>query len=162
MDNTVQKLVVIRQEAHGLLHKYGLLEKGWKFEFSSTQQIIGDCDHRTKTIRFSTHYMQSDRKQITDTLLHEIAHALVPSKHGHDATWKAMAMRVGADPFSYPDEVTAKTQLKSTAKPNYRIKCKNPDCGWTTTRFRLKRSLLAGARCPRCHGMLEFFKIVRS
>jgi len=119
---------------------------------------MGDCDHRSRTIRFSKHYIMSDPAQITDTILHEIAHALVGSNHGHDRTWKLKAMEVGADPYSYPDEATAAKQVRNTAKPNYRIKC--PSCGWSVTRFRLKRKSLQGARCPMCYTEVEFFKII--
>jgi predicted SprT family Zn-dependent metalloprotease len=162
MTNPLQKLIAVQAEAAGLMREHGLLENGWRFEFSNTQHIMGDCSHSTKTIRFSKHYIMSDPKQITDTLLHEIAHALVEPRHGHDITWKRMAMFIGADPYSYPDEMTAKAQVRNTAKPNYRMKCSNPDCDWQVDRFRLRRSLMSekrDARCPHCHAKVEFFKL---
>jgi len=163
MTNPLQRLIAVQAEANGLLRQHGLPEIGWRFEFSDTKRFMGDCYAPTRTIRFSKHYIMSDPKQITDTLLHEIAHALDTRKHGngpaHDATWKRIAMSVGADPYSYPDEMTAKAQVRNTAKPNYRMKCSNPECDWQVTRFRLKRKALAGARCPVCYAEVEFFKI---
>ena len=37
-------------------------------------------------------------EEIRDTLLHEIAHALVGPGHGHDAVWEARCLEVGAIP----------------------------------------------------------------
>jgi predicted SprT family Zn-dependent metalloprotease len=37
-----------------------------------------------------------DEDLVRDTILHEIAHALVGPSHGHDAVWKAKAREIGA------------------------------------------------------------------
>ena len=34
---------------------------------------------------------------VIDTLLHEIAHALVGHKHGHDAVWRRKALQIGCN-----------------------------------------------------------------
>ena len=34
-------------------------------------------------------------EEVRDTILHEIAHALVGPRHGHDEVWRAMALRIG-------------------------------------------------------------------
>ena len=37
-------------------------------------------------------------EEVRDTILHEVAHALVGPGHGHDTVWKATAAQVGARP----------------------------------------------------------------
>jgi hypothetical protein len=37
-------------------------------------------------------------EEIVDTILHEIAHALVGPRHGHDTVWKAKCTDIGARP----------------------------------------------------------------
>lgn len=37
-----------------------------------------------------------DEAFVRDTILHEIAHALVGPRHGHDRVWKSMAREIGA------------------------------------------------------------------
>jgi hypothetical protein len=57
------------------------------------------CKYRTKRIEISKYYAQhSPRESILDTLLHEIAHALAGPKAGHGPSWKAIAVRIGANP----------------------------------------------------------------
>ena len=38
---------------------------------------------------------QPAQEDIQDTILHEIAHAIVGPKHGHDKVWKVMASKLG-------------------------------------------------------------------
>jgi len=157
----IQRFIDVQKEANGLLHQYGLYEQGWRFEFSNTQRTIGDCSHNSKTIRYSKHYMTSDPESITDTLLHEIAHALVGRGHGHDYVWRKMCVRIGANPDRTPD-INKQAQTRSTAKKNYRIMC--GDCGWYVDRFRFKRGFyLDESRdkwCPRCESRnLQYYKL---
>ena len=44
-----------------------------------------------------------DEKHVLDTILHEIAHALVGSHHKHDAVWKAKCKEIGCDPKATSD-----------------------------------------------------------
>ena len=49
-----------------------------------------------KKISFSRNFIKNSSKEdIQDTILHEIAHAIVGPKHGHDKVWKAMASKLG-------------------------------------------------------------------
>lgn len=157
----IRRFIEVQREANGLLQKYGLSEQGWKFEFSNTQRRIGDCSHNQKTIRYSKHYMSSDPASVTDTLLHEIAHALVDPKHGHNHVWRAMCLKIGANPDRTPD-IDKQQQTRSTAKKNYRIKCE--DCGWYVDRFRFKKSFYFDKNrdiwCPRCESRnLQYYKL---
>lgn len=40
----------------------------------------------------------NDEAEVRETMLHEIAHALVGHKHGHDIVWKLKAIEIGASP----------------------------------------------------------------
>jgi predicted SprT family Zn-dependent metalloprotease len=50
-------------------------------------------------IQLSRSYVErSNRRAVTETILHEIAHALVGLHHAHAEKWKAVARRIGANP----------------------------------------------------------------
>ena len=98
MAANVETLTYCYALASKLMTDHGLTEQGWKFDFSTSARRIAVCKHRIKTIEFSLHRLGSDRAAIKDIILHEIAHALVGPKHGHDATWRAMCVRIGAKP----------------------------------------------------------------
>jgi len=66
---------------------------------SSAARRLGSCAYRTRTIRLSRHLLTLNPwPEVRDTLLHEIAHALVGQDHGHDAAWRAKAVELGAAP----------------------------------------------------------------
>jgi predicted SprT family Zn-dependent metalloprotease len=93
--------------------------------------------------------------EITDTLLHEIAHALVGPRHGHDLVWQAKCIEIGARP-----KRLAPPTAKSQAKFNYVIKCPNPECGWQVKRFRMKQRNF-GSLCPDCGTEVKIYKYRR-
>lgn len=73
---------------------------GWRITVSSRMnRALGKCRYRSKTIQLSPAHVQlNDAEKVRETVLHEIAHALVGPGHGHDHVWRAMAVKVGAKP----------------------------------------------------------------
>lgn len=86
--------------ARKIMDQHGLIEKGWKFAINGrTTRTLGTCNYETKMIQMSKkHLMEDIYEDVVDTLLHEIAHALVGVGHGHDKIWQQMAITIGARP----------------------------------------------------------------
>jgi predicted SprT family Zn-dependent metalloprotease len=81
--------------ANYLIAKHGIGEQGWKFRFDNARRRFGCCMYRSKTITLSKQLtLLNDEKEVTNTILHEIAHALTPGHH-HDWVWKAKAREIG-------------------------------------------------------------------
>jgi len=83
--------------ARNLMNEHGLRE--WSFKFDRAKRRAGCCKHSRKTITLSPHYVErNDYEEVKDTILHEIAHALVGHKHHHNWVWRAKAREIGAKP----------------------------------------------------------------
>jgi len=81
-----------------LMGEHDLIRKGWKFDWSRAKRTLGLCDYRRKTIYLSASYVaNNDVSQVRLTILHEIAHAIVGSEHGHDYVWQAKCIEIGGD-----------------------------------------------------------------
>ncbi|MFH5821306.1 SprT-like domain-containing protein [Georgenia sp. AZ-5] len=87
-------LTEVRRLGHALLAEHGL--RSWHFAFDNAKRRAGACKFDARTISVSRHLMTLyDEEQVRDTLLHEIAHALVGPSHGHDGVWRAKALAIG-------------------------------------------------------------------
>jgi len=139
----VKKEWAILKKTHSLV--------GWSLVFDKAKRRLGVCKYKHKHVGVSS-FMLKDPKtsehQVKNTLLHEIAHALVGKEHSHDAVWKAKAVSIGCDGSR------CGRGFESTPKP-YEIRCKS-GC-WSVGRFRwqalgdvLKRP------CTKCGGSLEY------
>lgn len=144
------KPIQVLQLGNRLVREYGLAGKGWKFSISNSQLTLGVCKHDVKRIEVSSYYFHTEMEEIEDTIRHEIAHALAGPTHGHDDVWRSYCIKVGAKPQRLADE-----HLKTSAKPNYVIKC--PSCGWKAYRYRMKRRNF-GSTCPNCHTKVKIYK----
>lgn len=83
----------IRTLAITLMFEHKL--NGWKFVFTTAVRQYGHCSHRQKVIGISKHISPMNSLEETrNTILHEIAHALVGPGHGHDQVWKNMAVEI--------------------------------------------------------------------
>lgn len=99
----------IRDDARTLLDAHGL--GAWEFGFNANVRRAGVCFYphggEPGRIELSVHFASANSDdEVADTLLHELAHALVGPGHGHDAVWKAKCRQIGATPEAcYGDEI---------------------------------------------------------
>ena len=81
--------------ATGLLREHGLA--GWRVELDGAKRRAGVCRFAERVIGISAPLARvHSEDEVRDTVLHEIAHALVGPEHGHDAVWRAAAVRLGS------------------------------------------------------------------
>lgn len=89
--------VVVRDWARRVLDAFGLAD--WSFGFDNARRRLGACHYNQLLITMSRHYVaRNDSVALRQTMLHEVAHALVGPGHGHGPAWMAMARRVGCRP----------------------------------------------------------------
>ena len=123
-------------DAHGL--------EGWRLKLDHARRRAGQCDYTNKTISLSRLYVRhADIDHIRDTILHEIAHALVGPRHGHDAVWRQKAREIGC---------TAKRcHSLSFARARWVMTC--PNGCFSVERHRKKSGLV----CASCKSAVEFY-----
>lgn len=81
--------------AIALLDHHGLA--GWRVEFDTAKRRAGVCRFADRVIGLSGPLTRlHDADEVRDTILHEIAHALVGPHHGHDEVWRRTAQHIGS------------------------------------------------------------------
>ena len=128
-----------RHLARQLLAAHGLAD--WSFAFNRSKRDLGLCRFGPKVIELSRHFVERNGSGLVrDTLLHEIAHALVGPGHGHDDAWKRMCRRVGARPERLSHEADM---------PEGRWQATCAGCGMRHHKHR-KPKRMRGWFCCRC------------
>ena len=113
------RLKDVAAQARELMDRHGLRE--WTLRFNAAQKKLGECRPRQKLILLSrSHAVNGLSGQVTDTILHEIAHALAGAGAGHGSAWKATARRLGATPKSCAPESDDARRRREAAKGNFR------------------------------------------
>ena len=136
-----QRIESFHEMALQTMRDHGLLK--WRFKFDHSTRRAGCCNYHDRLISISFDLVRNGSDaDIRDTILHEIAHALVGKKHNHDAVWKAKAKEIGCS-----GERTHRLEL---APPRYHVRCEN-HC-WTHTAQRRNRRLI----CRKCGGKLVY------
>ncbi len=131
-------MAAVRAVAVGLLTSHGL--KDWSFGLNNRKRSLGVCFHPRKAIELSVHLIaRNGGEEVLDTLLHEIAHALVGPGHGHDAVWKRKCLEVGARP----------ERCGNADMPAGRWQAVCPGCGITFHRHR-RPERMTGWSCRTC------------
>ena len=131
--------------AISLMEKHGLTNSNWRFEFDNSKKRFGVCKHGEKIIGLSKYLVElNDEKRVRNTILHEIAHALVGHKHGHDWIWRAKAIEIGCDGERCYDSKQVKTPSSK-----YIAECKG--CKHTFKKHR-KPKLTTQSSCGYCSG----------
>lgn len=88
--------------ALALMEKHGLITKGWTFGFDRAKKRVGLTTYGRKHISLSSLMIKhADKEYITQVILHEIAHAMLPHRDiygsviGHGRRWKMQAAAIG-------------------------------------------------------------------
>lgn len=69
----------------------------WQVEYDAAKRRAGVCRFNERTIGLSAPLTAIHSElEVRDTILHEIAHARVGPRHGHDEVWRAEALRLGS------------------------------------------------------------------
>jgi predicted SprT family Zn-dependent metalloprotease len=110
----------------------------WVFQFDRSKVRFGKCNYGEKEISLSEYLVElNDEAEVRDTILHEIAHALLPRGAGHGPKWRAMAESIGCQPRRcYGEEV-------ARPLPKYKGTC--PGCRRVIRRHR--RTMIACGKC---------------
>lgn len=112
-----------RQLAKSLMAAHGLTD--WSFRFDTAVKRLGLCVHTKKLITISKSLTRlNPDSQVRNTLLHEIAHALVGPKHGHNATWRFKAMSIGCNGQRCTNSIVK-------VEPRYKVVCGMCGASWT-------------------------------
>jgi predicted SprT family Zn-dependent metalloprotease len=137
----VERIESVQKRAMNLLKEHGL--KRWIFVFDHSTRRAGQCCFSTKTISiaFDLAANGSDT-DIRDTLLHEIAHALIGKKHNHGAEWKAKVVEIGGS--------AERTHRMEFAPARWNVTCENR-C-WTHVAQQRNSRLI----CRKCGGKLVY------
>lgn len=82
------------KKARALMHQHGVGH--WAFMFDNAKRRAGQCNYRKQRIQLSKHATTvRTAEQVTDTILHEIGHALAPRGAGHGPEWVRVARSIG-------------------------------------------------------------------
>ncbi|MFC7488321.1 SprT-like domain-containing protein [Knoellia sp. CPCC 206453] len=120
-----------------LLREHGL--EHWNVTTDRAKTRAGVCRFAARTISLSAPLTRlHDEVEVRDTILHEIAHALVGRAHGHDDVWRAKAMAIGCS-----GERTVSTEAPRVEGP-WRGEC--PE-GHHYTRHRRPGRVMSCLRC---------------
>ncbi len=139
--DAAQKIEAVDALAADLLAKFEL--SGWIFRLDYSTRRAGCCNYRDRTISVAFDLARNAADEgILDTLLHEIAHALVGKRHNHDAVWQARAREIGCS--------GERTHRLVFSPPRYRDTCAS-GC-WKQTAERRNRRLV----CRKCGGKLIY------
>lgn len=122
------------------LHKsFSGLHRAWTNGFDLAPTRAGVCRYSERRIDLSVSYcLRVELAEVADTVLHEIAHALVGKAHNHDAVWRAKALEIGCS--------GERTHDVEHTRARWLGAC---GCGVRWQRQRLHRRL-HGAICPAC------------
>lgn len=124
----------------------GALPDGWTFGFDLATARAGVCRYVEQRIDLSVSYcLAATRAEIQDTVLHEIAHAIVGPRHNHNAVWKAKAREIGC--------VGERCHRVQHSAPRWVGEC---GCGQQWHRQVLQRRIMRNRACSQCNGVIKW------
>src|SRR6187431_3321401 len=149
------ELQAAKELALDLMEEHGLIPN-WEFRFNNRATAWGQTQYFyvnwetgkvTPAVIFLSKKLtpHASEADVRDTILHEIAHALVGPSHNHDAVWSRKAREIGSNGIRATKNMPAPVRAELRAKPrNYKGIC---PYGHTTLRYRRTDKLACGRCC---------------
>lgn len=135
MTDQDKKFVQAMSLATDLMIEHGLGD--WKVGLHKKRTTLADCSHYKRKIRFSEHFIVvATPEQFEGVTLHEIAHALVGQRHGHDSVFKRKCIEIS--PSSDYARPKVDVQIEK-----YKLDCDN--CGHRGAANQVKKKY-----CGKC------------
>lgn len=126
------KMSFTKRKLVELLKKHGLYKQGWRYRLVTSTTASGMTFHGEEKIGISKNFINSEKttkEEIVNTILHEIAHALVGAEHKHNDIWLRKALEIGCD---------GKVKAKDFNEYKYVFRCKK---GCEIRRMRMTKKL---------------------
>lgn len=138
-----------------LMTEHGLIQKGWTLRFDNSKRRAGLCCED----RLNGNYISLSKvllplhtnESVKNTILHEIAHALVGCKHGHNRVWVKKAKEIGCNgKRCYNNNAFIEGGKEAIiAQSKYTMTC--PKCGKKSAAHRKPKRKKACGDCCRAH-----------
>lgn len=146
-------LIEAKNIATELMAQYGIDRQGWRFEWTNARTQHGICKYGSRVIGLSKVLtLAKTESEVRNTILHEIAHALVGAGNGHNAVWRRQFINMGGD-GKRCNEVSADGLQVLLKVARYKATCGT--CGKVFTGHRKRKRVCA---CPQCCNKYNFGK----
>lgn len=126
-----------------LMNEHDLTRRGWRFGWLNSVRTMGQCQYTLGGggfIKLSRKLVAvAPESEVRDTILHEIAHALVGPGHHHNHIWRRQALAIGCN-----------------GQRCHNVKLEAPwnatcgKCGTVHSRHRLTFKVRQFAHCGKC------------
>jgi hypothetical protein len=134
-------------------HTMSAMDLGYYFEFDNAKRAFGRCFYIQKKITLSkplcSENLDKIETRITNTMLHELAHAFCVKVYGvregigHGANWKSIAKQIGCD-----GERCYNGNEVNKPKSKYTLVCET--CNKETPKYKMvKRDVACGTCCKK-------------
>jgi predicted SprT family Zn-dependent metalloprotease len=134
-------LAAAKTLANRLLIKHDLPK--WNFKFDRARRRFGSCNFSNKTISLSEILTELNSSQkVLNTILHEIAHALVGPRHAHDSVWKQKVAEIGG-------EAKARFRESEVTIPKSKLVAICPNCKKEFPTFRRRKNVACRDCCRK-------------
>lgn len=120
----------------------------WRITFNNAKSKLGHCDYMRKEISLSIPILLiNSEEKVENTILHEIAHALVGYIHGHDEVWRQKCLEIGGNGKTCSDDHVR-------VQASYKAQC--PHCGKEYSKFRQTKIRRACSDCCQKYNFGKF------